>query len=85
MAHSKQSLYKSQLPLKIISPLSHSHITRCQGNSARIQVINLFCIGEHQSQNGVRRIKKCEQEKTPFFAQVGVCGICSYYQNVEVT
>lgn len=33
-------------------PLSHSHITRCQGNSARIQVIDLLCIGEHQSQNG---------------------------------
>lgn len=33
-------------------PLSHSHITQGQGNSARIQVIDLLCIGEHQSQNG---------------------------------
>ena len=85
MAHSKQSLHKSQLPLKIIQfptvSLPHNSMPRelCKNTG-------LLCIGEHQSQNGGEGgIKKCEQEKTPFFAQVCICGICSYYQNAEVT
>ena len=51
MAHSKQSLHKSQLPLKIIQfptvSLPHNSMPRelCKNTG-------LLCIGEHQAQNG---------------------------------